>query len=122
MLNIHEKCTCTFKVKFNLVWEIENLLCEKNCDKKHKARIIELEDLLSVKRTVLKVRIEEIFELNHENDILKHDLGEKGSKVISLGNELLELEEENENEMLKSNVSELNTWIEKKRSTLDDKS
>ena len=61
-------------------------MCEKNVDKKHKARIIELEDLLSVKRTVLKVRIEEIFELNHENDNLKHDLGEKDSKVISLEN------------------------------------
>ena len=64
------------KEKISCVEEIENLLKKNNIDGKLNEMVLQLQNLLSVKRNVLKARVEEISELSCEIDTLEKENGE----------------------------------------------
>ena len=107
------------KEKISLVEEIENLLKTNSFDGKLKVRVLELENLLSVKRNVLKARVEEIFELSCEMDTLKKENGEKCSQINLLEKEMLEIKEENEK--LAKEASELKDAVGEKQAVLENR-
>ena len=107
------------KEKISLVEEIENLLKTNSFDGKLKVRVLELENLLSVKRNVLKARVEEIFELSCEMDTLKKENGEKFSQINLLEKEMLEIKEGNEK--LAKEASELKDAVGEKQAVLENR-
>ena len=64
------------KEKISCFEEIENLLKKNNIDGKLNIMVFELQNLLSVKRNLLKARVEEISELSCEIDTLEKENGE----------------------------------------------